>query len=199
MVTDSAPTGLSARWVPLATFQLNVARRWLTRGSYAGEIFAQFFFYFAGFNAIYFLWGKVDDVRNQQGQPAGEEKQIHNLLKKFTPTDAQRLLGELESTVRYFRKRRPIQRMDRRGAESPIDGETVEGMKWRRRLQEAEPVQRLIALGSILYLVRSNLVHGSKMEAGDDEAVIRHAVPAVKLLLEHSVVVTESALRRGAP
>jgi hypothetical protein len=50
-----------------------------------------------------------------------------------------------------------------------------------------------MALGSILYLVRSNLVHGSKMAAGDDKLVISKAVPALQLLLDRLLRITKAA------
>src|SRR3970040_2304520 len=89
-------------WVPLKTFQCNIAKRWKQRGDHSPDLFSKFFFYFAGFNALYFLWGKIDDVRNQQGQPAGKEKQIHNLMGKFSKTHAEKFLKLLEETVKYF-------------------------------------------------------------------------------------------------
>jgi hypothetical protein len=188
---------LAAKWIPLATFQVNIARRWLDRGHSSGDVFAKFFFYFAGFNALYFLWGRVDDVRNQQGQPAGEEKQVENLVRKFQSPDVAEMLAALKQTVRFFQDRSPIQRMDRRGPQNPIDGDVAEGRRWRDRLRQEELPERLVALGSILYLVRSNVVHGSKMDSGDDQDVIHHAVPAVKLLLEKSLIMTESALQEA--
>jgi hypothetical protein len=192
-VVDALPQ----KWLPLATFQTNIAKRWLERGHSSADAFAKFFFYFAGFNALYFLWGKVDDVRNQRGEPAGEEKQVENLVRKLRSDDVKELVTALNRTVRFFEERSPIQRMDRRGPKNPIDGETTEGKKWRERLRHEELPERLVALGSILYLVRSNLVHGSKVDSGDDQDIVDHAVPAVKLLLEKSLIISESALREA--
>jgi len=188
---------LPQKWVPLATFQTNIAKRWLERGHSSADLFAKFFFYFAGFNALYFLWGRVDDVRNQQDRPAGEEKQVENLVRKLRSNDVNEMMTTLTQTVHFFEERSPIQRMDRRGPKNPIDGETTEGKKWRERLHHEELSERLVALGSILYLVRSNLVHGSKVDSGDDQDIIDHAVPAVKLFLEKSLIISESALREA--
>jgi hypothetical protein len=43
----------------------------------------------------------------------------------------------------------------------------------------------------ILYLVRSNLVHGSKAESGDDKDVIVNSVYALKILLEQMITFTK--------
>ena len=183
-------------WSPLKTFQCNIAKRWKQRGDASSDIFSKFFFYFAGFNALYFLWSRIDDVRNKQGEPAGEEKQIHNLLAKFSRTQAARILELSAGTVTYFTKRRPIQRMDRRNQESPVVGEDAEGRKWRRRLAEEEsPSEKLKALGSILYLIRSNLVHGSKAASGDDEEIITLSVPVLQCIVKESISITERAFR----
>jgi hypothetical protein len=197
MLQSTSVVCLPSKWVPLATFQTNIAKRWLERGHSSADVFAKFFFYFAGLNALYFLWGKIDDVRNQQGQPAGEEKQVENLVRKLRSDDVEEVITALNQTVRFFEERSPIQRMDRRGPKNPIDGDMAEGRRWRERLREEELLERLVALGSILYLVRSNLVHGSKIDSGDDQDVIQHAVPAVKLLLEKSLTISESALREA--
>jgi hypothetical protein len=197
MSQDRSLIRLPVKWIQLATFQVNIAQRWLERGHSSPDVYTKFFFYFAGFNALYFLWGKVDDVRNQQGQPAGEEKQVENLIRKFRSSDVAEMVAALKQTMRFFQDRSPIQRMDRRGPRNPIEGEVAEGKRWRDRLGQEKLLERLVALGSILYLVRSNLVHGSKMDSGDDQDVIQHAVPPVKLLLEKSLIITESALKEA--
>jgi hypothetical protein len=187
---------LPQKWVPLATFQTNIAKRWLERGHSSGDLFAKFSL-LCRIQRAYFLWGKVDDVRNQQGGPAGEEKQVENLVRKLRSNDVEEMITALTENIRFFERRSPIQRMDRRGPKHPIDGETTEGKKWRERLSHKELPERLVALGSILYLVRSNLVHGSKADSGDDQDIIDHAVPAVKLFLEKSLIISESALREA--
>jgi hypothetical protein len=182
-------------WIPLANFQTNVAKRWQQRARSCGDVFAQFFFYFAGFNALYFLWAQVDDIRNEKGQYVGEEKQIHNLIKRLSPSVSKQILEDLKETLRFFMEHNPIQRMDRRNAQHPIDGQETEGAKWRRDLFMVDQGQRLLALGSILYQIRCNLVHGGKIESGDDKEIITRAVPAVALLLDKCLAITESWLK----
>ena len=193
--SNGIPIELPDEWGELAAFQVNVAEQWLMRGQSSGDVYAQFFFYFAGLNALYFLWGRVDNIRNQQREPAGEEKQIHNLLCKIRAEEVGRVLSELDDTVRFFQERPGIQRMDSRDVRHQSDGDPKEGTKWRDELVQGDEQRRLLALGSILYLVRSNLVHGSKMESSDDPTVIQKAVPALKLLLAMSLRITTTASR----
>ena len=179
----------------MAIFQINVAKRWYERGLNSKDNFAKFFFYFAGFNALYFLWGRVDDVRNQQDKPAGEEKQIHNLLKKFNSDEANEILTEVKVIVDYLQHRRPIQRMDIRDIDRQINGCDTEGKKWQSKLIKSElPEKKLLALGSILYLIRSNLVHGSKAESGDDEKIIDNSVSALEIILNKSLLISKREL-----
>jgi hypothetical protein len=182
------------RWSELAIFQVNVAERWRSRGAKTEDLFAKFFFFFAGFNSLYFLWSKVDDLRNTHGEPAGEEKQIHNLLRKFSVSECCQVLKDAQPAVDFFKGRRPIQRMGKRTAKRQLAGDHAEGERWKKRLSDASPTESLAALGSILYLIRSNLVHGSKVESGDDEEVIAYSVPALQTILEKSISLTRSEL-----
>ncbi|MDO9513025.1 MAG: hypothetical protein Q7J59_00245, partial [Elusimicrobiota bacterium] len=59
----------------LRRFQINIAKRWLKRANVIEDIFAKFFFCFAGFNALYFLWRKIDKL-----DKAPEWRHIENLL-----------------------------------------------------------------------------------------------------------------------
>ena len=82
--------------------------------------------------------------------------------------------------------------MDKRSQDSASIGAEGEGRKWRRQLSEGKTsIERLVALGMMLYLVRSNLVHGSKAESGDDKDVIVNSVYALKILLEQMITFTK--------
>jgi hypothetical protein len=188
VVIESGPE--LSKWIQLATFQTNIAKRWRNRGRSSSDEFARFFFYFASFNALYFLWSRVDFVNG------GEEKQIHNLLSKLFPV-AHQITQDLKSTVCFFVDHPPIQRMDRRNNLKQLEGDTKEGEKWRSALLKDDFSHRLLALGSILYLVRSNLVHGSKMESGDDKEIIRQAVSALEHLLDKCLDHTQSSLKEA--
>lgn len=178
----------------LAIFQCNIAWRWLNRGDNSGDVFAKFFFYFAGFNALYFLWKEIDDVRNQEGNPAGEEKQIHHVIGMIETPTAKKILRQLTEPIKFFLDRGPIQRMDRRIDDCPSEGGKREGAKWHKRLMAEDPIEKLKALGSILYLIRSNLVHGSKAESGDDKEIINHAVAALRLIFREALSLTRTRL-----
>lgn len=175
-------------WDDLIRFQLNVAERWLKRGNEAKDIFAKFFFYFTGFNALYFLWRKIDNLDH-----TNEGKHIENLLKKFDEEKAQEILEKIRSNVDYFCQRRPIQRMDRRTINNPYVGEESEGRKWKRWLRDKSlsASKRIIAMGQILYVVRSNLVHGSKAESGDDLDIIQTSIEPLRIFLAEATLWTK--------
>jgi hypothetical protein len=184
---QNTPNGTSniQRWADLIRFQLSIAETWLERGKKMDDVFAKFFFYFSGFNAIYFLWRKIDNI-----DQTNEGKHIENLLKKFDEGSAAGILEKIKVSVEFFSNRRPIQRMDRR---TGISGDEDEGRKWRKKMQDnASPYsERLVAIGQILYLVRSNLVHGSKTERGDDLQVIEQSVNPLMIFLEKSILLTK--------
>ena len=178
------------KWEDLIRFQLNIADRWLTRGNETQDIFSKFFSYFTGFNALYFLWRKIDGIEK------GEAKQIENLLRKFDTKEAQQIFGMISTEVNYFSERLPIQRMDTRTAKNPFIGEDNEGRKWQKALKEtSSALDRLVAIGEILYLVRSNLFHGSKAESGDDEEIIKSSILPLKVLLTKAISMTRAKCR----
>lgn len=83
--------------------------------------------------------------------------------------------------------------MDRRKARNPFEGDSDEGKKWQKWLKEKPlALDRLVALGEILYLVRSNLVHGSKVESGDDEQIIDNSIYPLEVFLTKSILVTKN-------
>ncbi len=105
---------------------------------------------------MYFSWKTID------GLSGGESRQIENLIKKFSPSEAKEILRGLAPSVNYFSERRPVQRMDERSSQSQLTGTQKEGRKWQKILiEEGRPLEQLNALGQIIYIVRSNLVHGS--------------------------------------
>lgn len=181
-------------WRDLAEFQLHIAERWWDRGARTTDPFAQFFFYFAGVNALYYLWSKVDDVRGgAQERPPNEVRQIEHLLNKAGLSSAK-MLASARDCAGYFADRRPIERMDRRSQGRATVGDEGEGRTARDALQGGSDTERLCALGAILYLVRSNLTHGSKMDQGDDQDVVEHAVPGLRAILTWAIGHTRSEL-----
>lgn len=189
MEDDRLPAASLARYWDLLDFQTNIASRWLKRGTQIDDPFAKFLFFFAGFNAIYFLWTVIDDVDK------GEGHQIRNVVDRLGERVAADVLRGLEREVGYFCERRPVERMDRRGAD-PTRGEHGEGRRHREILKTSDaPLKRLNALAQILYLVRSNLAHGSKGESGDDLEVVAKSIPALQLLLEQTLHMSQAATR----
>jgi len=86
--------------------------------------------------------------------------------------------------------------MDRRQAENPHDGDPMEGGRLKEALADthAPAKDRLVALARIIYLVRNNLVHGSKLESGDDEEVVEHAAKGLMAILDHAIPHTSGRL-----
>lgn len=189
---------INAQWCDLAEFQLHVAERWRDRGATSADAYARFFFYFAGINALYYLWSKVDDVRVRAPEkPPNELGQIEHLLSKVTPSQASALIAAASTSIQFFRERRPVERMDKRSSGRPTIGDAGEGRKAREVLLQGSEQALVSALGRILYLVRSNLVHGSKMDQGDDERVIINSVPCLQAILEWGITLTRSELGRA--
>jgi hypothetical protein len=87
--------------------------------------------------------------------------------------------------------------MDKRSQLSAREGDAGEGRAARDALRSGSDTERLGALGKILYIVRSNLVHGSKMDQGDDQDVVEHAVPGLEAILNWAIGHTRSELGRA--
>jgi hypothetical protein len=163
------------------------------RGCATGDPFAKFFFCFAGLNALYFLWSKIDRPRSPDGtRPANEREELQHLVGKLDRTTAERVVRDVSEALDYFKDRAPIERMGRRKPSDGSRGEEREGEELRDVLRSAgDPGVRLTALAGIVYLIRSNLVHGSKLDSGDDEEVIGKANPVLRSFLQASVSLTE--------
>lgn len=185
---------MGADCAPLLVFQTKIARRWHFRAECSSDVFAKFFFYFSGFNALYFAWAKADDLKNSQGREAGESLQIKNQLQKLDSEETKDIVREVTPAIEFFSSRKPIQRMGKRTCDNCLKGEESEGRSARNKLASSSSVERLVALGKIIYIVRCNLVHGSKAEGGDDEQVIRESVYPLSLLLKKSIEFTEKQL-----
>jgi len=179
-----------SRWHDLIKYQLKIAESWLSKGDQTNDDFAKFFFYFTGFNALYFLWKKIDNINHI------EKNHIDNLLKKFS--NHLIIFNQIKDNVNYFSNRRPISQMNRREASNSDTGNLEEGSKWQRKLKETcDPLENIIAIGQILYLVRCNLVHGSKADSGDDEFIIKASIQPLKVFLAESIKLTRKSLKRS--
>lgn len=172
----------------LLSFQLNIAERWYDKGNKTDDIFAQFFFYFSGFNALYYLWRIIDTLKIRD-----EKEHIANLVNKIVVDRSYDIWERLTKCIEYFKERRPVQRMDRRLG--PFEGNPNDGNIFKQDLIEGSSEEKLIALAKILYLVRCNLVHGSKSESGDDYEIIEKSIPPLRVFLEESIAYTRKQIR----
>lgn len=132
-------------------------------------------------------------MKNGRENEPSEGDQIKNLLRKLD-SDAEEILGQLSPAIEFFSSRDPIQQMGKRTCSNFIKGKEERGRRAREGLASSSPVERLIALGEIIYLVRCNVVHGSKAQMGDDEQVIEVSVGPLALLLQRAIEVTEKHL-----
>lgn len=165
-------------------YQLEIAERWLQKWNETKDIFAKFFFHFAGFNALYFLWKKIEPPIQR-----GQENDIENLIRHFDGEKVQEMLGTVGESVEYFSKRPPIQRMEERKTENLCAGDDIRGIEYNKTLQNKNnpAKERIIALGKILYLVRCNLVHGSKEDSGDDREIIEKSIEPLRIFLKEAI------------
>jgi len=165
-------------------FQLKVAERWLERAEKSLDDYAKFLFYFSGFNALFYLWSKIDRVE-------GDSKEINNLLLKFDEATAKRILDQVNLSVLYFCSRGPVARMERRTCNNPTPGSVGEGEKFKRELEAERKTarERLVALAQVIYLVRCNLIHGSRVP-GDDPVTTKICLEPLRVFLKESIEYT---------
>lgn len=176
------------RSFPDSYSQLEIAERWFDRGRRSTDVFAKFFFYFAAFNALYYLHGKADRVRQNS-----EKARIKNFLGKLPGHLWDTITTNHGRHVCFFRDR-PIRRMYRSSDHDPLR----EGSEYAKTLRSAgsSSCEKLKALGLILYIIRCNLSHGRKSDRGDDQTVIENAVPPLEAICNAGIIHTEDDLAR---
>ena len=169
----------------LAEFETEIAHRWAIRGNETRDPYSKFLFYFIGFNALYFLWGRIKDL------PAKDGLRFRDLVGSVTSNEASTIMLECKESVRFFSDR-PITDMRAR-PRSASQGLTVVGERNRRTLANKSNTSevRLKALSNIIYQVRNNLAHGSKGDFGDDRQVVTAAIEPTRRLLELAIKETE--------
>lgn len=183
-------------WQEMMRFQYDIASRWLDRARNTDDPFAKFFFLFSGFNSLYFLWGHIDSITNSEGALLNEVRLITHLLSKLDTETATSILNAIQPQIEFFRQHRPISRMDKRTADNPRHGNEEEGRSARNKLATTnDPAKQLKGLGSILYLVRSNLVHGSKIDSGDDSEIIEASLGPLEAVLVETLGYTSQYIR----
>ena len=176
-----------AGFAELARYQLDVAETWEKKASELFDPFAKFFFLFSGLNSIYSLWARADAL---PGIP--EDEHIRHLIRQFGDQTAERCLSSLPLGVAYFGHQVTLLQMDKWNGDNRGDEE--EDRHYREQLQDtALPgTERLAALASILYIVRCNLVHGSKRQQGTDERIVEQAVGPLEVLLAEALPLTRN-------
>ncbi len=165
--------------------QIGIAEAWSSKANESHDVFSRFFFYYTGFNSIYYMWSLI----NEKGREK-EFKQIEFLIRHLDDALVIEALGKLKPSIDYFLMRDPIQQMNKRDEGNPENGDLEKGKTFRKVLQASHEIghkDRLNALAQILYLIRCNTFHGSKADSGDDQTVVGYAAPIAKILLEKSV------------
>lgn len=173
----------------LVDFQLRAARVWRDRGALASDDYAKFFFYFSGFNALFFLWGRIDNVKRR------DSEELNHILDKFDETKAREILGKVQSSVKYFSLREPVAKMNSRTCKNPY-GSKEEGTICKSILVDntKSARERLLSLGRMIYLVRSNLIHGSRVPVVDSEA-IPNCLGPLQIILDESIRFTQESVQ----
>ena len=175
----------------LGQLQLEIARHWFRLAEDIDSVEAQFFFCYTAFNALFFYWRLVDGLKN-----ASEHDQIENLLRRLGDGTWRRLSTEGSTGIGFFVKRPPIEKMDERDDQNPLHGDPRLGERHQRVLRDtgAGELDKLIALGKIIYIVRCNLCHGSKGVIGDDMEVIGRATGLLRLITDEAIRYTGDQL-----
>jgi hypothetical protein len=176
----------------LGLFQLGIAERWFTRGEEVMDSMSKLFFYYTAFNALFFYHALVHTLTRSR-----EHEQIESLVRELGCQAWTRVSAECSKEVAFFTARAPLQKMEVRCKTDPREGDPTLGSKHRGRLRDpvAGGVDKSVALMKIIYIVRCNLCHGSKGDAGDDKDVIEHAAPVLRTVTDESIRHTRALLR----
>lgn len=195
----------------IVTFQVNVARHWLQGADEVrGQPPFEFVALFAAFNALYWVWGLIDaqqaytpeeresvrealkgrvsDTLAQRvlgglGGMKNEAKLIDHLVAKLPASFAPSFMTEHAEFARHLVKRGAIARMDKRTpADSVGDPQSGDALLRKLSAQSSSPEIRVQAIAGILYLIRCNLVHGSKISDATDRDLLALSVPPLRSL-----------------
>jgi hypothetical protein len=82
--------------------------------------------------------------------------------------------------------------MEKRTCENADPSNHGEGMKWKQILVDPTKAasDHIVSLGEIIYLVRSNLIHGSRVPIPESEA-IPNCLKPLAIFLKESIKLTE--------
>ncbi|MEQ8191443.1 MAG: hypothetical protein ABRQ39_25990 [Candidatus Eremiobacterota bacterium] len=171
--------------------QRHIAEQWLHKGNITDEknddtiIFARFFFYFTGFNAMYFLYKEIDNLDGRYTPPkkCPEYKQIEHLLDKFDETTAQKIRNNIEPSIKFF-SNRSIQPMNIRNER---ERKRIAEKNKTNILNSSSVKEKIKALGQAIYNVRCNLYHGSKEASADDQRIVSNCIKPLEVFLEKAI------------
>lgn len=132
------------------------------------------------------MFGGLGGLRN-------ETALLHHLVQKLDPTVARHVLRAHRDYIDFLlvERRRPIHRMDGRSRTESV-GDPTEGKKYLRWLgdENADDAKKLKALAGILYLIRCNLVHGSKVAQVEDRGLLGRSVSPLRSITEAALEYT---------
>jgi hypothetical protein len=135
-------------------------------------IFAQFFFLWSSFNALYNLAGpfKIGEINRMEG-----------LIDSLDDEDTNKFFEETKNSCDYFIKERDLIKDMKRylHKEEPLEKMDIHVIRknYEENRNTKENLKNIIG---IIYRVRNNLTHGSKEMRGDDILIIKKAIPILK-------------------
>ena len=216
-------TALRGPLQEVAAFQTGVARHWIERADEVrGKHAFEFVAYFSALNALYWLWGLLDELEASTPEernaveralkdgnvPAplasrvlnglrgmkGESRLLANLVSNMPEASATTFVREHAGFMRHLTERGPIREMGRRSrSDAVLDDKT--GRQLHRKLTaENSSSVRVQAVAGILYLIRCNLVHGSKISDALDGELLSLSVQPLRTLAEWAYNLTEARL-----
>lgn len=203
----------------ITDFQVSVARRWIHEAGSVEQPHFKFVAYFGAVNALYWLWGMADEqvaftdderklakavlekapatlrnkIMSRLGGLHGEAKLIDHLIDRIVSAlgadKAANIVIEHADYISFWlRDRRFLFNMNARDRDNPA-GDPRQADKYLRDLEAESSIVKLKALGGLLYILRCNLVHGSK-ETQFDQELIARSVPPLKSLADAALEAT---------
>ena len=135
-------------------------------------IFAQFFFLWSSFNALYNLAGESG---------TSEINRMEDLIDSLDDEDIYKFFEETKNSCDYFIKGRDLIKDMKRYLykEEPLEKMDIDVIRknYKENRNTKENFKNIIR---IIYRVRNNLTHGSKEMRGDDILITKKALPILK-------------------
>lgn len=143
------------------------------------------------------------DLRSRVGDKLrglrSERALIEQAVEQLGEEKAKQILEAHADFIRYLceERLRPIHRMDVRSRDNTVGDERM-GKAYLETLKssQASDTKKIKALAGTLYLIRCNLVHGSKVMDAEDQDLVQRAVPPLRSITEAVLNHTEHARPR---